>query len=119
MISQELIVKNLEQFNNQSFTKQQWEIILQGCGCPKSPHFWKALKQNNLEYDSYKYTLIDMDIHSYAIILEEYRRNNRMTVKKYHTKIKRKKEAINKAKRFRGILFYMVDGVLTTENPNL
>lgn len=65
------IVEKLSQFNNMSFTKKQWKIILKGCGCPKSCHFWAALRENNLVFHSKMYTLIDMDIHSYAIILDQ------------------------------------------------
>ena len=48
MTNQEKVVERLSQFNNLSFTKKQWDIILKGCGCPKSSYFWAALRQDNL-----------------------------------------------------------------------
>lgn len=111
------IVERLSQFNNMSFTKKQWEIILKGCGCPKSSHFWTALKQNNLVKYQRIYTLVDMDIHSYAIILDQYNTANRMSVKKSYDKAKARKQAQERRKSFTGITFYMVGGALTTEKP--
>lgn len=117
MTDQQPIVERLSQFNNMSFTKKQWEIILKGCGCPKSSHFWTALRQNNLVKYKRIYTLVDMDIHSYAIILDQYCTANRASVKKSYDKAKERKKAQEKNKAFKGITFYMVGGVLTTEKP--
>ena len=114
---QQPIVERLSQFNNMSFTKKQWEIILKGCGCPKSSHFWTALRQNNLVKYKRIYTLVDMDIHSYAIILDQYCTANRASVKKSYDKAKARKKVQEKNKAFKGITFYMVGGVLTTEKP--
>lgn len=117
MIDQQPIVERLSQFNNMSFTKKQWEIVLKGCGCPKSTHFWTALKQNNLvKYEKF-YTLVDMDIHSYAIILDQYLTVNREAVKKSKDRAKSRKKAQERNKSFKGITFYMVGGTLTTEKP--
>lgn len=117
MIDHQPIVERLSQFNNMSFTKKQWEIILKGCGCPKSSHFWAALKQNNLVKYQRIYTLVDMDIHSYAIILDQYCTANRACVKKSYDKAKTRKKVQEKNKAFKGITFYMVGGALTTEKP--
>lgn len=117
MTDQQPIVERLSQFNNMSFTKKQWDIILKGCGCPKSSHFWTALKQNNLVKNKRIYTLVDMDIHSYAIILDQYCTANRASVKKSYDKAKARKKAQEKNKAFKGITFYIVGGVLTTEKP--
>lgn len=114
---QQPIVERLSQFNNMSFTKKQWEIILKGCGCPKSSHFWTALRQNNLVKYKRIYTLVDMDIHSYAIILDQYCTANRASVKKSYDKAKARKKVQERNKEFKGITFYMVGGVLTTEKP--
>lgn len=117
MINHEIVVENLSQFNNMSFTKKQWEIIFKGCGCPKSHHFWTALRQNNLIKNSKIYTLIDLDIHSYAIILDQYCTANKQAVKKCYDKAKARRQAQERSKSFKGITFYMVDGILTTEKP--
>lgn len=117
MIDQQPIVERLSQFNNMSFTKKQWEIILKGCGCPKSSHFWTALKQNNLVKYQRIYTLVDMDIHSYAIILDQYCTTNRACVKKSYDKAKARKKVQERNKTFKGLTFYMVGGALTTEKP--
>ena len=98
MTQQEQVVERLSWFNNLSFTKKQWDIILKGCGCPKSSHFWAALKRNNLVKYSKTYTLVDMDIHSYAIILEEYNTANRTAVKKTYDKAKAIKQAREREK---------------------
>lgn len=118
MTEQEKVVEKLSLFNNLSFTKKQWEIILKGCSCPKSSHFWASLRQNNLVKHSRMYTLVDMDIHSYAIILNQYLTVNRESVKKCQRKAKARESAKKRAKSFTGVTFYMVDGVLTTEKPD-
>lgn len=117
MTKQEIIVEKLSQFNNMSFTKKQWDIILKGCGCPKSPYFWTALRQNNLIKYQKIYTLIDIDIHSYAIILDQYCTVNREQAKKSYNRSKARKIAQEKSKSFKGITFYMIGGYLTTEKP--
>ena len=117
MINQLAVVERLSQFNNKSFTKKQWEIILKGCGCPKSTHFWTALKQNNLVKYQRVYTLIDMDIHSYAIILDEYLTTNREYVKKSYNKAKARRQVQQRRESLKGTTFYIIGGVLTTENP--
>lgn len=117
MTNQESIVEKLSLFNNMSFTKKQWEIVLKGCGCPKSAYFWAALRQNNLVKHSRMYTLVDMDIHSYAIILDQYSTTNTAAVKKSYDKAKARKKAQERSKSLKGITFYMVGGALTTEKP--
>ena len=119
MTDQQPVVERLSQFNNMSFTKKQWDIIMKGCGCPKSSHFWTALKQNNLVKYKRIYTLVDMDIHSYAIILDQYLTANRAYVKKSYDKAKARKKVQERNKAFKGITFYMVGGVLTTERPEI
>lgn len=117
MTNQEIVVEKLSLFNNMSFTKKQWDIILKGCGCPKSSYFWAALKRNNLTQHSKLYTLVNMDIHSYAIILDQYCTANQKAVKKCYDKAKAKKKVQERRETFKGITFYMVGGVLTTEKP--
>lgn len=117
MTNQEGIVERLSLFNNMSFTKKQWDIILKGCGCPKSAHFWTALRENNLVKYSKIYTLKDMDIHSYAIILDQYCTANRASAKKSYDKAKAKKRAQERSNNFKGITLFMVGGALTTERP--
>ena len=119
MTNQEKVVERLSLFNNMSFTKKQWDIVLKGCGCPKSAHFWTALRQNNLIKESKLYTLVDMDIHSYAIILDQYCTANSNAVKKSYAKAKARKKAQERSKALTSITFYMVGGTLTTEKPEL
>lgn len=116
MLNQIAAVERLSQFNNMSFTKKQWEIVLKGCGCPKSAHFWTALKNNLVKYQRV-YTLIDMDIHSYAIILDKYLTTNREYVKKSYNKAKARRQAQQRKESLKGTTFYMIGGVLTTEKP--
>lgn len=113
----EQTVENLSLFNNLSFTKKQWDIILKGCGCPKSTHFWKALRENNLIREGLIYTLVDMDIHSYAVILEQYSALNTKAVMKTYKKKKFLKKVEERNTRIRSTVFYSVNGVLTTEPP--
>lgn len=117
MTQQEQIVEGLSHFNNLSFTKKQWEIILKGCGCPKSAHFWTALKQNNLVKHQRVYTLMDMDVHSYAVILDAYLTTNREYVKKSYNKTKARKQVQQRKESLKGTTFYIIRGVLTTEKP--
>ena len=111
------IVEKLSQFNNLSFTKKQWDIILKGCGCPKSAYFWMALKENNLQRCFRIYTLLDIDSASFDTIWNKYCELNRASVKKAYIKEKAKKKAREKVAAFTGITLYMVNGCLTTEKP--
>ena len=107
-------VERLSQFNNLCFTKKQWDIILGGCECPKSTHFWMALRHNNLLIKNCRrYTLVDVDINSLTKVYNQYKEANNNGVKKHIAKIK----ARQKAKTCKGITFYLVGGVLTTEPP--
>lgn len=108
------VVERLSQFNNLCFTKKQWDIVLKGCECPKSSHFWMALRHNNLLIKNYRrYTLVDVDINSINRVYAQYKEANSNGVKKHIAKIK----ARQKAKTCKGITFYLVGGVLTTEPP--
>lgn len=108
------VVERLSQFNNLCFTKKQWDIILEGCGCPKSSHFWMALRHHNLLIrNNKKYTLVDVDIHSLTNAYNKYKEANSAGVQKHLAKVKARK----KAKECKGITFYLVGGVLTTEPP--
>lgn len=113
MVYNKDIVEKLSQFNNLSFTKKQWEIILKGCGCPKSTHLWIAFRDNNLQKDNQFYTLINLDNESFSIIWDKYCQANRAGAKKAFDKAK----ARRKVESFKGLSFYMVGGVLTTEKP--
>lgn len=106
------IVEKLSQFNNLSFTKKQWEIILKGCGCPKSCFLWRALRANNLVKQSKIYTLVDINIDSFDIVWNTYCKMNRASVKRVYDKNKARKRCEN----MKGITFYMLpDGSLTVE----
>lgn len=109
------IVEKLSQFNNLSFTKKQWDIILKGCGCPKSSHFWGALRTHNLQRNQRLYTLIDIDSKSLDTVWTDYCKSNRASVRKAYFKSKAKKQA--RERRTIGITLYMVDGYLTTDKP--
>lgn len=117
MNNHQTIVERLSLFNNRSFTKKQWEIILIGCGCPKSTYFWSAFRDNNLFIMSGTrnkvYTMADMDSKAFSKIWEEYCINNRKGAKKAYDKAKARK----KVDTLKGHTFYMVGGVLTTEIP--
>ena len=66
------IAKHLSMFNNKTLTKTQWEIVLKGCGCPKSAFFWKAIRERNLIKYNKAYTLIDINDDSFNIIWNNY-----------------------------------------------
>lgn len=108
------IVEKLSQFNNMSFTKKQWDIILGICGCPKSPNFWKALRQWNLRTrDNNTYTLVNIDNNSFNTIWNNYCISN----KRGMPKAEAKKRAQKRREQFKGITFFLVGGALTTEIP--
>lgn len=108
------IIENLSQFNNLSFTKKQWEIILKGCNCPKSCHFWRALRDNNLQKVGKLFILTDITSKSFEIVWNTYCKLNRTGAKKTYDKKKARKkvEEVNR----KGTIFYLVNGYLTT-NP--
>lgn len=109
------IVEKLSQFNNMSFTKKQWDIILKGCGCPKSSHFWGALRMHNLQRNQRLYTLLDIDSKSFDTIWTNYCKSNRASVKKNYFKAKAKKQV--RERKIVDITLYMIDGYLTTDKP--
>lgn len=112
------IVEAISLFNNRSFTKKQWELILKGCGCPKSPHLWTAFKNICLTPESALLTLLDFDSKSFNEVWNQYCTINREYANKSYAKSKAKKKAQERSKAFQGLVFYEVNGCLTTENPN-
>lgn len=108
------IVENLSLFNNRTFTRKQWDLILKACGCPQSAQFWQALRTNNLERYKLAYTLVDLNEESFNKVIEEYLEAARTSMRKS----KAKAVAKAKARACKGVTLYMVDGVLTTERPN-
>lgn len=113
MTNTQIIAETLSLFNNRSFTKKQWEIIFKGCGCPKSAHFWRALKENNLQTYKRMYTLIDLNTESFKKVWDKYCAINRESVKKAYYKNKAKQRAEEMKKNFKGVTLYMVGGYLT------
>lgn len=111
------IVEKLSLFNNISFTKKQWEIVLKGCGCPKSVFFWNALKENNILKVNKNYTLININNTTFPTIWERYCTTNRNNGKQYYNRKIARKKAREKVEHFTGITFYMVGGTLSTEIP--
>lgn len=109
------IIESLSLFNNLSFTKKQWDIILKGCGCPKSTHFWSALKQFCIVKEGKFFTLVDLNAEIFANVWHAYCKVNRESVNKcYRKKQVRAKLASNPIKH---TTFYNVNGVILTENP--
>lgn len=117
------ITEQLSLFNNRTFTKKQWEIILKGCGCPKSAYFWMALRDNNLKQESLSgakvYTLYDLNIETFTIIWDKYCINNRAGANKANKKALARKKVEETNRRFTGVSFYLVNGAITTEKPVL
>lgn len=109
------IVEKLSQFNNLSFTKKQWDIILKGCGCPKSCHFWKALRESSMCKVQALYTLVNINKESFDIIWTNYCKSNRESANKAYYRSKVRKQI--KERKTVGITFYMVNGYLTTNIP--
>lgn len=112
-----IISEKLAQFNNMSLTKKQWDIVLKGCGCPKSIFFWTAIRENNMLKNSRIYTLINIDENSVIDIIEKYKSLNNANSKNAYAKSVAKKKARTKIEKFKGITFYIVNGVATTEKP--
>ena len=117
MTNHENIVEKLSLFNNMSFTKKQWDIILKGCGCPKSCHFWSALRVHNLQRNQKLYTLLDIDSKSFEIIWTAYCKSNKASVKKAYDKEKARKQAQERRNNFKGVTLYLVEGYLTETKP--
>lgn len=117
MTKQENIVEKLSLFNNLSFTKKQWEVIFKGCNCPKSTHFWAALRDRNMTKEQNLYTLIDIDLKSFNIVWDNYCTKNRSHVRKNYKNKMAIKHVQERKARMTGITLFMVNGVLTTEIP--
>ena len=117
MIDQQPIVERLSQFNNMSFTKKQWEIILKGCGCPKSSHFWTALRNLCMWRNAKLYYLADVDSKAFENVWNAYCEANKTYVMKSYNKAKARAKAREKAESLKCFTLYMVNGTLTTEKP--
>ena len=111
------ITESLSQFNNMSFSKKQWNIILKGCEAPKSTKFWLALRRICLQKNELQYMLIGISESTMREVWNLYCSMNRASTKKAYYKNKAKKKAQEQIKNFKRITFYMVEGVLTTEKP--
>lgn len=97
----------------------QWSIIAAGCGCPKSTHFLRAMKETVLHRESpgvYKLIITSEDVIDE--IYNIYSAYNNAGVQKHYKKLQAKKKAEEVTKRICGTSFYIVGGVLTTEKPN-
>lgn len=117
MTNHQEVAEKLSQFNNLSFTKKQWEIVLKGCGCPKSTHLWTALRKKNIQAHTSMYTLVNMDIKAFEEVWSIYTSLNRAAVNK-HLEIKRRKEIIAQRRAtFTGVTLFMVNGCLSPFKP--
>lgn len=111
------IVEKLSLFNNMSFTKKQWDIVLKGCGCPKSSHFWAALKTYNLQKNHRMFTLVDINAESFDKVWTLYCKSNRASVKKAYDKEKARKKAREKVGNLKDITLYLIGSYLTDIKP--
>lgn len=112
MTKLEKVGEQLSLFNNLSFTKKQWDIILRGCGCPKAPYLWTALRQHHIVKEGKYFTMADMNATSYCRVYEEYCIYNRSNVSKHAAKVKARK----KAESLKGFTVYVINGVITRDN---
>lgn len=119
MMNHQDVVERLSLFNNMSFTKKQWEIILIGCGCPKSCHFWAALRKCNLIKENKLYTLIDMDTNSYERVYATYSAYNSSAVMKSYNKKKAKEKARQSVERLQSKTLYIINGYITDTKPTI
>lgn len=113
------IVERLSLFNNMSFTKKQWEIILIGCGCPKSCHFWMALREYNLIKENKLYTLIDIDTNSYERVYTAYSTYNTTAVMRSYNKKKARERARQSIVRLQAKTLYIINGCVTDIKPTV
>lgn len=111
------IVEKLSQFNNLCFTKKQWDIILKGCGCPKSAHFWTALRNLCMWYSNKQYYLSDIDSNTMEQVFKSYSEMNCLYAKKSFQKAKAKAKIEEWRKNYKPTTLYLVSGVVTTEKP--
>lgn len=111
------IVKNLSKFNNMNFTKEQWDIILTGCGCPKGNNFWTALRNLCMWNSNKQYYLTDIDDNTLKQVFESYTEINRTYSKKYIKKTKAKIKVEEWRKNYTSTTLYVVNGTITIEKP--
>lgn len=45
MLRFEIIFERLSEFIGVTLSKEQWNIVLMGCGLPKTPYFWKIFSK--------------------------------------------------------------------------
>lgn len=123
MANHQSIVEKLSQFNNMSFTKKQWELILIGCECPKSHHFWRSFRDTCLFplNNDYKkiYIMKDLNSESFSEIWDKYCTSNRAGAKKSYDKTKAFLKARERVNSLKGHTFYIIGGVVTTEKPEI
>lgn len=117
MTNHQDIVERLSLFNNISFTKKQWDIVLKGCGCPKSSHFWTALKRNNIQRNNKLFTLVDINNKSFEEVWTLYCESNRASVMKTYYKEKARKKAREQVNNLKNTTLYLVEGYITEIKP--
>lgn len=109
-------ISKLLQFNNCSFTKKQWNIILNGCNCPKSAAFWMIFKNNCEILDNNKYLLLNANEEKLQQIFQSYLEVSLSYTKKYQDKIKRKAKIEKWRNNYSHNTHILINGVLCIES---
>lgn len=114
-------IELLSKFNHRTFKRDQWDIILNGCGCPKTGQFWMALRNICMSKEicfgntsTYKLEATKEDFEN---VWKEYSDLSSKYTKTYNNKKEAKQKAMESVKRMSKIQMYIVNGCVTTEKP--
>lgn len=115
-------LEKINYFVGTPLTTKQWDILLQGIGCPKNAYFWQALQDKmiikGIGTGKHTYTLAhSLSEDEYKEILTYYRELNNAAAKKHYRKKQAKNLAAQATARVMSLSFFIVNGVLTTEKP--
>lgn len=103
-------------------TTKQWNILLQGIGCPKNAYFWQAIQDKmvikGIGTGKHTYTLNhSLSEDEYKEVLTYYRKLNNAAAKKHYRKKQAKNLAAQATARVMSLSFFIINGVITTEKP--
>lgn len=115
-------LEKINYFVGTPLTTKQWDILLQGIGCPKSTYFWQALQSKmiikGIGTGKHTYTLAHpLSEDEYQEAITCYRELNNAAAKKHYRKKQAKNLAAQATARVMSLSFFIVNGVLTTEKP--
>lgn len=112
------LTANISLFSGEIVNISQLNIILIGCGFPKSQLLNKVFREYCCtEFSKKNIEITNVSSEKLQEVLKEYSKRNIESVNYYAKKKQAKLKAINSSTSIAATRFYIINGVLTTEKP--